>query len=68
MPSPNRSLRKYRSRDNIKAEYTQIQFRFTGETRTRLEHEAFRRSVSMNLLAENAIKTALDRWEKEKVT
>jgi predicted HicB family RNase H-like nuclease len=43
----------------------EMKVRFQPATRTRLEAEAERRSVSMNLLIEHAVEHALDVWEKQ---
>lgn len=45
----------------------EMKVRFDPVTKTRLEAEAERRVVSMNLLVEKAVENALDTWEKQKL-
>lgn len=48
-------------------EQVQLQIRLPLALRDRLNREADRRAVSVNLLAERAIEQALDGWEKQKL-
>jgi len=45
----------------------EMKVRFPPTVRDRLEAEAERRVVSMNLLVEKAVERSLDEWEKQKL-
>lgn len=61
--------RSYRNRSETPAiEQAQIAARVPIELRDRLNAEADRRAVSVNLLMERMLVDALPRWEKEKLS
>jgi predicted HicB family RNase H-like nuclease len=58
----------YRSKAAVTAPgQSQIQIRVAPQLKKRLVAEAFRRTVSLNFLAEKAIEDALKVWEKQKL-
>jgi len=67
MTTKNSGYRQYRSRSVNPDEQVQLQWRTDTKVRQRLQAEADRRQMSVNYLIEQAVVTALDQWEREKL-
>ena len=58
----------YRARTDESAdEQAQLNLRVPAILRERIQKEATRRTVSVNLLAQRALEEALTKWEKQKL-
>ena len=58
----------YRARSDESAdEQAQLSVRLPAVLRERLQQEAARRTVSINLLVQRALEESLTKWEKQKL-